>query len=92
MMRPYIFILFYYLVLATLIAIMLTACASPPPVIQGSCHVPQGLDYTAQGPLPLPAIDTPLRQHLQDEARERSAHRTLANDYNALRDHVKGCQ
>lgn len=89
----------YQLVVAiALLALLLTPLAScgvfeknAPPVITGACHVPEKLDYVAQGPAPLQSVDTPLAKHLQDDAKERNAHRILANDFNALRDHLNGC-
>jgi hypothetical protein len=81
----------YLIILA---ALTLSACGTVPDptvVIQGSCKVPEKLDYVAQPPAQAASVDTPLRQHLKDDAAERTAHGTIATDYNALVTHVKGC-
>lgn len=77
---------------AFILALSLTACASPDVAIQGTCLVPEKLDYVAPGPTPLQSVDTPLKKHLEEDIQERGAHRILADDFNALREHIKGCK
>jgi hypothetical protein len=55
----------------------------------GGCELPAQYDYVAPGPVDLQKGIT-AKQHTAAEAAERSAHRTLAKDYNGVVGYVKG--
>tara|TARA_R110000868_G_scaffold157974_3_gene385629 strand:- start:4195 stop:4446 length:252 start_codon:yes stop_codon:yes gene_type:complete len=77
-----------------LYALLLTGCASAPPVIVGHCYVPENLNYVAQGPAELPMVETPLYpNHINDDIKQRGEHGKLAKDYNTFLEYVKSeCQ
>lgn len=59
----------------------------PTPNILGGCEMPARYDVVKTGPVDL--TEAALQAHIEQEAAERHAHKTDANDFNGLHDYVR---
>ncbi len=66
----------------------LFGCTSTSVLMQ-SCPLPAALDHVAQGPLDIPEVSLPPKDAVKMWAGDRHLLKSLADDYNALRGHVK---
>lgn len=74
-------------IVAATLCVALAGCAHAPTVVMGHCEIPAALDHEAHGPADLTPL--PYEQALGAWAGERAGYAQLADDYNALRNHVR---